>query len=171
MGENRIFKISGKCQRDGYWDGGCSGESFSGKILVENGIVKGFCDKMNGFFTVKEPTNKRYLYGITKAIKDGEGIAFLGLENNIYGVSYVFINPNINSPKNGVWKALSLMNGKIGSLNLGQTQIDFIEEPYSEDEEKKILEEYGHLDKKANEKMIGLNLEPYLIRATTGTRA
>ncbi len=169
MGENRIFKFTGRCQRNNHWDGGCSGESFSGKMLVEDDVVKGICDEMNGFFSCQKASDKRYLYGLMVKFDNGlEGIAFLGLSNNKFDIPYIFIIPHMDSPKSGAWRSVLLGDGKLSSWNLGQVQMRFVEESYSEDEKNKILKEYDQFDETmpSNKRMMELDLRHFILKKT-----
>ena len=119
----RIFNISGKCERNAYWDGGTSGKSFSGKLVVDSdGTVKGVCDQLFGFLSSYDGV--RYIYG-----------KFVG-----------------NDSKSGTWRIVSCsgtgMSTKISSLNLGRVEIEFEEEAFSEKAYNEIMQKYNNLDMK-----------------------
>lgn len=147
----RIFKISGKCERNAYWDGGTSGKSFSGKLVVDSdGTVKGVCDQLFGFLSSYDGV--RYIYGKFVGNDSRARTTMLGLSNNQHDCSYIFIIPEVQNLKSGTWRMVSCsgtgMSTKISSLNLGRVEIEFEEEAFSEKAYNEIMQKYNNLDMK-----------------------
>ncbi|MBR5027485.1 hypothetical protein IKX64_02800 [Candidatus Saccharibacteria bacterium] len=136
---NRIFKLSGNYCLCGSWED--PDPSFVGKIVVkEDGNFVGYCDELYDSDT-PDINRVRYLVGYY----DEEGICFYKLSNYAEQMPLLYADYKLESYKYGAWGGLSPHNGQFSRC--GAAHLYIIEEPFSSEEEARILRKYGELNK------------------------
>ena len=145
---SRIFSISGNFMQRGKWAE--PDPSFSGKIVVdENDEFYGFCEELYAS-TMSDINRIRYLAGaFANNGRDGKrGIAFYKMSNEPMQAPLLYVMPNLEVPKTGLWAKLHLLMGYF--ITQYDADITVKEEAFSAEEEANIKAKYDALDKSIN---------------------
>lgn len=144
----RIFSISGNFMQRGEWAE--PDPSFSGKIVVDkNDEFYGFCEELYAS-TMSDINRIRYLAGaFANDGRDGkQGIAFYKMSNEPMQVPLIYVMPNLEVPKTGLWAEVYPSMGYF--ISQGDADITVKEEAFSAEEEANIKAKYDALDKRIN---------------------
>ena len=144
----RIFSISGNFMQRGEWAE--PDPSFSGKIVVDkNDEFYGFCEELYAS-TMSDINRIRYLAGaFANDGRDGkQGIAFYKMSNEPMQAPLMYVMPNLEVPKTGLWAEVYPLMGYF--ISQGDADITVKEEAFSAEEEANIKAKYDTLDKRIN---------------------